>query len=104
MFDFLMFQSSENGRIQGRLRQACPARISELDEHGRVLQHSTQMGTSQTTTFLSPYGIAIDSRGDLYVADVMVTPEMEPAHQMVHKLVRARSVSEIGGESGPRRF
>jgi DNA-binding beta-propeller fold protein YncE len=74
---------------QGRLRQAFDARITELDEQGRVLQHATKVGADNVASFLSPHGIAIDSRGNLYVADVMVTPEMEPKVQMVQKLTRA---------------
>jgi NHL repeat len=48
-------------------------RISVLDNKGQVLSRFGSLGDEAPGTFIAPHGMAMDSRGDLYVAEVSYT-------------------------------
>ena len=71
-----------------------PARISLLDLNGRVLTRwgdDTELTNSQVR-FLAPHGIAVDSQGSVYVAEVRHAADADPAEwrKCVRKLARTR--------------
>jgi hypothetical protein len=58
--------------MKDRFGTPLPARVSILDERGKVLRR-IGMGHDDPCVagvFVAPHGAAIDSRGDLYVAEV----------------------------------
>jgi DNA-binding beta-propeller fold protein YncE len=68
-------------------------RLSVLDARGRIL---ARIGDPQTGPFVAPHGIAVDSHGDIYVADLarVAWPELFPGEPipadvvLLHKLRR----------------
>jgi hypothetical protein len=72
---------------RGRIQQLLLARISVLDATGRVVSQSTVTDDERSFAFVSPHGMAIDSQGNLYVADLLITPATEPSRPMVQKFV-----------------
>ena len=60
-------------RRHGPTVQAKPARLSVFDKDGKVL---ARWGTADATapgSFAAPHGLAVDSRGDIYVSEVTWT-------------------------------
>lgn len=56
--------------LQGRIATEQHARVSVLDPSGHVLEHWGTPEPCAPGSFVAPHGMAIDSRGDLYVAEV----------------------------------
>jgi DNA-binding beta-propeller fold protein YncE len=69
----LWWHSGDISRRHGPTREARPARLSVYDRDGRVL---ARWGTPDATapgSFAAPHGLAVDSRGDIYVSEVTWT-------------------------------
>lgn len=69
----LWWHPGDISRRHGPTREAKPARLSVLDRDGRVL---ARWGTPDATapgSFAAPHGLAVDSRGDVYVSEVTWT-------------------------------
>ena len=54
----------------GRLEQARPARVSVLDLAGRAQARFGSGTPGDASTFAAPHGVAVDSSGDIYIAEV----------------------------------
>lgn len=60
-----------NGSFRrGRISEPHYARVSVLDARGRALEHWGNSDACAPGSFVAPHGIAVDSRGSLYIADV----------------------------------
>jgi NHL repeat len=69
----LWWHPGDVSRRHGPTREARPARLSVYDRDGRVL---ARWGTPDATapgSFAAPHGLAVDSRGDIYVSEVTWT-------------------------------
>jgi DNA-binding beta-propeller fold protein YncE len=69
----LWWHPGDISRRHGPTREARPARLSVYDRDGRVL---ARWGTPDATapgSFAAPHGLAVDSRGDVYVSEVTWT-------------------------------
>jgi DNA-binding beta-propeller fold protein YncE len=69
----LWWHPGDISRRHGPTREARPARLSVYDRDGRVL---ARWGTPDATapgSFAAPHGLAVDSRGDIYVSEVTWT-------------------------------
>lgn len=95
-----MFLLAELGRVnkaEGPSREldlsAHTGRITRRDPSGRILEELTSTGRPGRETFFAPHGIALDSRGDLYIAETYVTffRGQAPAHTPLHKLALGRT-------------
>ncbi|MDQ7910142.1 peptidyl-alpha-hydroxyglycine alpha-amidating lyase family protein [Phytohabitans sp. ZYX-F-186] len=87
--------------VDGPVEQDRPGRVSVLDGGGAVLDRWTGAG------FVAPHGIAVDSRGDVYVAEVTYSFGIRPgrvpadrAGQQLRKFVRAETAAKgLGHEA-----
>jgi DNA-binding beta-propeller fold protein YncE len=69
----LWWHPGQTSGRHGPIQTARPGRVSAFDRDGRVL---ARWGTPDATapgSFAAPHGIAVDSRGDLYVSEVTWT-------------------------------
>lgn len=69
----LWWHEGDVSQSLGPITKALHARVSVFDDTGKVL---TRWGTPQATdpgSFAAPHGLALDSRGDLYVSEVTWT-------------------------------
>jgi hypothetical protein len=69
----LWWHPGDISRRHGPTTAAKPARLSVFDPEGRVL---ARWGTADATaagSFAAPHGLAVDSRGDIYVSEVTWT-------------------------------
>jgi NHL repeat len=69
----LWWHPGDISRRHGPTREARPGRLSVYDRNGRVL---ARWGTPDATapgSFAAPHGLAVDSRGDVYVSEVTWT-------------------------------
>jgi len=69
----LWWHKGQTSQRHGPISQARYGRVSVYDKEGRVL---TRWGTPEATaagSFAAPHGIAVDSRGDIYVSEVTWT-------------------------------
>jgi len=69
----LWWHEGEKSYAHGPITQARYARVSIFDRDGTVI---TRWGTPEATapgSFAAPHGLALDSRGDLYVSEVTWT-------------------------------
>jgi DNA-binding beta-propeller fold protein YncE len=69
----LWWHEGDVSQSLGPIRKALHARVSVFGENGKVL---ARWGTPQATdpgSFAAPHGLALDSRGDLYVSEVTWT-------------------------------
>jgi DNA-binding beta-propeller fold protein YncE len=57
----------------GKIDQARPGRVSVLDGQGNVLTRWWSEDACASGSFVAPHGLCVDSRGDLYVAEVTWT-------------------------------
>ena len=78
---------------RGFMREDHPGRVTIFDRNGSIVARWGASTVSRTApgNFIAPHGIAVDSRGDLYVAEVAYTfgarqngvdPEEAAAHQL----------------------
>ncbi|BCB90985.1 peptidyl-alpha-hydroxyglycine alpha-amidating lyase family protein [Phytohabitans suffuscus] len=81
--------------VEGPAEQDRPGRVSVLDGGGAVLDRWTDAG------FIAPHGIAVDSRGAVYVAEVTysfgIRPGLVPADragQQLRKFVPTEAAAE----------
>ena len=72
---------------RGRINAPLDARISILSREGKLLRRSVNDYHGASMRIRSPHGIAVDSRGVFYVADLRVARDEEPQHQMVRKFM-----------------
>ena len=84
----LTWQLEAGSFYRGRITVPLAARISLLAADGRVLRRSVDEHDGTPFRFKSPHGMAIDSRGSIYVADLRVARNEEPQRQMVQKFLR----------------
>ncbi len=69
---------------------AMRARITICDSEGSVLAEMRLPGSASDTVWFAPHGIAVDSRGDIYVGEVTTAYSQGHAPKLptLHKLVR----------------
>lgn len=75
---------------RGRITEPVAARISMLSSDGRLLRQSVEEHDQTAFRIRSPHGMAVDSLGNLYVADLRVAQSEEPKEQMVQKFLRRK--------------
>src|SRR5262245_61911941 len=76
----LWWHKGQTSRRHGPIEAARPGRVSVYDRDGRLL---ARWGTADATapgSFAAPHGIAVDSRGDLYVSEVTWTFAVSRGH------------------------
>jgi sugar lactone lactonase YvrE len=76
---------------RGRITEPMDARVSIVSPDGRLLRRSVTNHGETPFKIRSPHGMDVDSRGNLYVADLRVARKEEPQHQMVKKFVKRRA-------------
>jgi DNA-binding beta-propeller fold protein YncE len=87
----------------GFMREDHPGRVTIFDRNGSIVARWGASTVSRTApgNFIAPHGIAVDSRGDLYVAEVAYTfgtrqngvdPAAADAHQL-QKFTRVRAAA-----------
>ncbi|GAA0440679.1 hypothetical protein Acor_12400 [Acrocarpospora corrugata] len=84
--------------VHGETGEDQPARLSVLDRDGRVLERWGDSSRERAApgNFIAPHGIALDSRGDLYVAEVThsfaVRPGLVPPSCGDHQLQKFKGI------------
>ena len=85
--------------VHGEMLEDKPGRVTVLDSHGRVV---TRWGASSEArhapgNFIAPHAIAVDTHGDIYVAEVTYSFALRPgwvdeahAGHQIQKFVRRR--------------
>ncbi|HWL47491.1 MAG TPA: peptidyl-alpha-hydroxyglycine alpha-amidating lyase family protein [Sphingomonadaceae bacterium] len=85
--------------VHGEMREDKPGRVSVLDPRGRVLARWGGASAERHTpgNFVAPHGIALDSHGDVYVAEVTYSFALRPgwideahAGHQIQKFIRRR--------------
>ena len=94
-----------------------PGRVTNFDRYGSIVARWGASTVSRTApgNFIAPHGIAVDSRGDLYVCEVAYTfgvkaNGVDPAEAAAHQIQkftrrarndarRARPVTTRGGRA-----
>jgi DNA-binding beta-propeller fold protein YncE len=69
----LWWHVGQSSFVHGPHETALPGRISVLDGQGNVLARWGGENACEPGNFAAPHGLAVDSRGDLYVAEVTWT-------------------------------
>jgi hypothetical protein len=69
----LSWQPGQVSRRHGRIETERHGRVSVYDPDGRVLARWGGDDACAPGSFAAPHGIAVDSRGDLYVSEVTWT-------------------------------
>jgi sugar lactone lactonase YvrE len=69
----LWWHVGQTSRRHGRIGEARHGRVSVLDPGGRVLARWGTPEACAPGSFAAPHGIAVDSRGDVYVSEVTWT-------------------------------
>jgi hypothetical protein len=66
--------------VHGEALEDQPARLTVLDRHGQVVERWGDSTTDRTAVgnFIAPHGVALDSHGDLYVAEVTYSFAIRP--------------------------
>ena len=62
----------------GAITREMPARVSVLDANGTVVTRLGGPDPCASGSFCAPHGLAVDSNGDLYVAEVTNTIGVKP--------------------------
>jgi len=76
----LWWHRGQTSQRHGPIQDARPGRVSVFDRDGKLL---TRWGGPEATapgSFAAPHGIAVDSRGDVYVAEVTWTFAVSRGH------------------------
>ncbi len=71
------------GQVSGRhggIDTARPGRVSVLDKDGKLLARWGGPNAEAAGNFAAPHGIAVDSRGDVYVSEVTWTFSVSRGH------------------------
>jgi hypothetical protein len=66
----LGWRAGDRSFTHGPRREALPGRLSVFDLDGKLLHRWGGADVCAPGNFCAPHGLAIDSRGDLYVAEV----------------------------------
>lgn len=78
-------------------------RLSILNHEGKLLARLVRVPPAGTSPgqFLSPHGIAVDSRGDIYVGDVasVAWPSLFPERPMPRPLRRMQKLIKVGRDA-----
>ena len=69
----LWWHPGDISRRHGPTREAKPARLSVFDREGRVIARWGTADATAAASFAAPHGLAVDSRGDIYVSEVTWT-------------------------------
>jgi sugar lactone lactonase YvrE len=69
----LWWHVGQTSRRHGRIEQARHGRVSVLDPAGRALARWGTPDACAPGSFAAPHGLAVDSRGDVYVSEVTWT-------------------------------
>jgi hypothetical protein len=69
----LWWHVGQTSYVHGKFETARPGRVSVLDDSGRVLARWGDADACAAGSFVAPHGLCVDSRGDLYVAEVTWT-------------------------------
>ena len=69
----LWWHVGQTSRRHGRTERARHGRVSVLDADGRVLARWGTPDACAPGSFAAPHGLAVDSRGDVYVSEVTWT-------------------------------
>src|SRR5262249_31654581 len=69
----LGWQPGQVSQRLGRIEAELPGRVSVYDPDGRVLARWGGADACAPGSFAAPHGVAVDSRGDLYVGEVTWT-------------------------------
>jgi NHL repeat-containing protein len=69
----LGWRAGQRSFRNGPIEQDMPARVSVLDGNGSVLARIGGADPCAPGSFCAPHGLAVDSNGDLYVAEVVWT-------------------------------
>ncbi len=69
----LWWHTGQTSGRHGRIEEARPGRVSVYDEEGRALVRWGSPEACAPGNFAAPHGLAVDSRGDLYVSEVTWT-------------------------------
>ena len=76
----LWWHSGQTSRRHGAIAQARPGRVSVLDPEGRVLARWGGPEASAPGNLAAAHGIAVDSKGDVYVSEVTWTFAVSRGH------------------------
>ena len=76
----LWWYSGQTSRRQGPISQARPGRVSVFDPEGRVLARWGGPEASAPGNLAAAHGIAVDSKGDVYVSEVTWTFAVSRGH------------------------
>jgi len=76
----LWWHSGQTSRRHGAIAQARPGRVSVLDPEGRVLSRWGGPEASAPGNLAAAHGIAVDSKGDVYVSEVTWTFAVSRGH------------------------
>jgi DNA-binding beta-propeller fold protein YncE len=69
----LWWHRGQTSRRHGAIQDPRYGRVSVYDEHGRVLARWGSADACAPGSFAAPHGLAVDSRGDVYVSEVTWT-------------------------------
>ena len=69
----LWWHPGDISRRHGQTTTAKPARLSVFDRDGRVIARWGTADATASGSFAAPHGLAVDSRGDIYVSEVTWT-------------------------------
>jgi hypothetical protein len=92
----LSWKTGAGSFARGRIIEPMPARISLFSADGKRLRQSVDEYGGSKFHIRSPHGMAVDSHGAIYVADLRVARTEEPGHQMVQKFPRLRPGAATG--------
>jgi DNA-binding beta-propeller fold protein YncE len=76
----LWWHSGQTSRRHGAIAQARPGRVSVLDSEGRMLARWGGPEASAPGNLAAAHGIAVDSKGDVYVSEVTWTFAVSRGH------------------------
>ncbi len=76
----LWWHKGQTSRRHGPIQEARPGRVSVYDKEGRVLVRWGSADACAPGSFAAPHGLAVDSRGDVYVSEVTWTFAVSRGH------------------------
>jgi DNA-binding beta-propeller fold protein YncE len=76
----LWWHQGQTSRRHGPIQEARPGRVSVYDNEGRVLVRWGSADACAPGSFAAPHGLAVDSRGDVYVSEVTWTFAVSRGH------------------------
>jgi hypothetical protein len=76
----LWWHPGQTSGRHGSITEARCGRVSVYDREGRVLARWGSLDAGAPGSFAAPHGLAVDSRGDLYVSEVTWTFAVSRGH------------------------